>query len=172
MSRSNGQRDVRKNANEVHKVKCFRNGVNLFGKAILRKCTFKVEVFCRSSLGCLSVFSRWNKARYKRRKRNGNLNKTHFFSLGVLFFILCAALFLRVGTLRAQHSKCHPRHFFILRSSLVHPWFILGLLYEGDRQGTAGRNLNKHTLILRESVLNSAFIVRVLCVNSASIVRN
>ena len=28
----NGQRDVRKNTNEMHKVKCFSNGVNLFRK--------------------------------------------------------------------------------------------------------------------------------------------
>ena len=47
------------------------------------------------------------------------LTNKYFFSLGVLSFILCAALFLRVGTLRAQHSKCHPRHFFIFGSSLV-----------------------------------------------------
>ena len=103
--RSNGQRDVRKNANEMHDDNCFRKEgnffrtlVNLFREAILRKCTFKVEVFCRSSLGRLSVFSRWNMARYKRRKRNGNLNKTHFFSLGVL-------------------SR-------FLGSSLVHPWSL------------------------------------------------
>ena len=95
------QDSVRKNVNEMHDDNCFRKEgnffrtlVNLFREVVLRKCTFKVEVFCRSSLGCLSVFSRQNKARYKRRKRNGNLNKTHLFSLGVLFFILCAALFL------------------------------------------------------------------------------
>ena len=81
-----------KNANEVHKVKCFRNGVNLFGKAILRKCTFKVEVFYRFSLGCLSVFSRWNMAKYKRRKRNGNLKKTHFLTFGVLSRFLGSSL--------------------------------------------------------------------------------
>ena len=52
-------------------------------------------------------------------------------------------------------------------SSFVRPWFILGFLYEGDRQDTAGGNLNKRTLILRESVQNSAFIVRVLSVYCA-----
>ena len=61
-----------------------------------------------------------------------NLNKQHFLCFGVLIFILCAALFLRVGTLRAQHSKCHPRHFF-----------ILGLLFDGDWEGTIEKNLNK-----------------------------
>ena len=30
----------------------------------------------RTSLGRLSVFGRWNKARYKRGERNGNLNKS------------------------------------------------------------------------------------------------
>ena len=47
----------------------------------------------RSSLGLLSVISRWNKARYKRSKRDGNLNKKHFLVVG---------------------------------SSLVVPWFVLG----------------------------------------------
>ena len=53
------------------------------------------------SLAHLMVFGRLNKARYKRGERNGNLNKTHFLLCRVLFFILCAAHFLRVGTLRA-----------------------------------------------------------------------
>ena len=34
--------------------------------------------------GHLSVFGQWNKARYKKEKRNGNLNKTHFLYFGVL----------------------------------------------------------------------------------------
>ena len=33
----------------------------------------------RSSLGVLPLVSRWNRARYKRDKRDCNLNKTHFF---------------------------------------------------------------------------------------------
>ena len=57
----------------------FRDLVNLFRKAILIKRTFSHEELMRSSLGRLSVFARQNKARYKRRKRNGNLNKQHFF---------------------------------------------------------------------------------------------
>ena len=52
----------------------------------------------RSSLGVLSVVGRWNEARYKRGKRDGNLNKSTFLSLGVLLFIL--------------------------GSSLVHPWSL------------------------------------------------
>ena len=65
----NGQRGmdaVRKNEREVHEVKCFRKGgnffrtlVNLFRKAILRKCTFLSRgvdaELSRSSLGRLSV---------------------------------------------------------------------------------------------------------------------
>ena len=48
------------------------------------------------------------------------LIKVLFCSLGVLFFLFYVLrLFLRVGTPRAQYSKCHPRHFFILGSSLV-----------------------------------------------------
>ena len=53
----------------------FRTLVNLFRKAILRKCTFCHEELMRSSLGVLSVVARWNKARYKKGKRYGNLNK-------------------------------------------------------------------------------------------------
>ena len=93
------QDSVRKNANEVHDDNCFRKEgnffrslVNLFWEVVLRKCTFKVEVFCRSSLGRLSVFSRWNMAQYKRRKRNGNLKKTHFLTFGVLSRFLGSSL--------------------------------------------------------------------------------
>ena len=49
--------------------------------------------FFRNSLGLLSVVGRWNKARYKRRKREGNLNKSTFLvvgsSLGVGWFLSC-----------------------------------------------------------------------------------
>ena len=62
-------------------VNFFRKRVNFFRKRILRKVLWGkqgVEAeFCRSSLGRRSVFSRWNKGRYKRGKRDGNLNKTH-----------------------------------------------------------------------------------------------
>ena len=47
--------------------------------------------FSRSSLGHLSEFSRWNEARYKRTKREGNLKKSTFWvvgsSLGVPWFL-------------------------------------------------------------------------------------
>ena len=53
---------VRKNANEMpddnyfrKRGNFFRTLVNLFRKAILRKCTFEVEVFLGRSLGRLSV---------------------------------------------------------------------------------------------------------------------
>ena len=51
----------------------------------------------RSFLGVLSVVARWNKARYKRGKRDGNLNKKHFLVVG--------------------SSLVHPR--FVFGSSLV-----------------------------------------------------
>ena len=63
----------------------------------------------RSSLGRLSEFSRWNKGRYKRSKRVGNLNKSTFLRLGVL------------------------RSF--LGSSLVHLWFLA----RGRKGGYKGR---------------------------------
>ena len=76
----NGVKVFRKIVNSFRKwVNLFRNRDDLFRKAILRKYTFWEKVFSRSSLGCLSVFSRWNEARYKRGKRNGNLNKKPFF---------------------------------------------------------------------------------------------
>ena len=60
---------VRKNEREVHEVKCFRNGVNLFRKAILIKRTFLrcgvLSLFSRSSLGV----PRRNKARYKNEEK-------------------------------------------------------------------------------------------------------
>ena len=46
----------------------------------------------RSSLGVLSVVGRWNKARYKRCKRDGNLNKSTFLSFGVLWSFLGSSL--------------------------------------------------------------------------------
>ena len=50
----------------------------------------------RSSLGRLSEFSRWNKGRYKRGKRDGNLNKSTFFefrsSLVVPWFFFGSSL--------------------------------------------------------------------------------
>ena len=48
----------------------------------------------RSSLGRPSVISRWNRARYKRDKRDCNLNKTHFFLFGVLISHPLERLFL------------------------------------------------------------------------------
>ena len=45
-----------------------------FRKVILTNRTFCHEELMRSSLGILSVVGRWNKARYKREERDGNLN--------------------------------------------------------------------------------------------------
>ena len=68
-----------------NRVNLFRKRVNFFRKRILRKVLWGkqgVEAeFCRSSLGRRSVFSRWNKGRYKRGKRDGNLNKKHFLMI-------------------------------------------------------------------------------------------
>ena len=53
-----------------------RRGLNreCLKKRAFFECGVDAELM-RSSLGCLSVFGRWNKAKYKRGKRNGNLNK-------------------------------------------------------------------------------------------------
>ena len=66
----------------------------------------------RSYLGRLSVVGRWNKARYKGGKMDGNLNKSTFFYFGVL------------------------RSF--LGSSLVLPWFVFcsSLVFRPSYTGT------------------------------------
>ena len=98
----------------------FRSLVNLFWEVVLRKCTFKVEVFSRSSLGRLSVFSRWNMARYKRRKRNGNLNERTFCS--VEFFSLFYVLrFSSEWGLFGRNTRSAIRG---TSSSLVCPWSL------------------------------------------------
>ena len=116
----------------------------------------------RSSLGVLSVVGRWNEARYKRSKRDGNLNKSTFanthtfggraypvrhYPIAVRLrdrkgrAILCSHYSLSVGTLRVLHSECVPSHSF----TLVLPWFLLGLLYGAHIQGTKEGNLNNRT---------------------------
>ena len=65
---------------------------------------------CRCSLGVLSVVGRWNKARYKRSKRDGNLNKKHFLVI--------------------WSSLVHPR--FVFGSSLV---FYTVLKYKVQGRG-------------------------------------
>ena len=57
----------------------------------------------RSSLGVLSLVGRWKKARYKKGKRDANLNKKHFFQFAIL------------------------RSFF--GSSLVRPWSLTRSIY-------------------------------------------
>ena len=99
---------------EVHNVNFFRNGVNffrilvsLFRKAILRKRTLGVKVFCCSSLGCLSVFSRCSLGEMRQGIREGKemaiLIKSLFFYFGVLWSFL--------------------------GSSLVHPWSFTRSIY-------------------------------------------
>ena len=53
----------------------------------------------RSSLGRLSVVGRWNEARYKRSKRDGNLNKSTFLRLGVLRSFIGSYLVHRTRTI-------------------------------------------------------------------------
>ena len=60
-----------------NQINLFRNGSNLFRNPILTKALWGGEELSRSFLGLLSVVGRWNEARYKRTKRNVNLNKTH-----------------------------------------------------------------------------------------------
>ena len=47
-----------------------------------------------------------------------------------------------------------------LGSSLVCPWFVLGLLPERHREGTRGRNLNKSTFINTHTFGGRAYSVR------------
>ena len=69
----------------------------------------------RSSLGRLSVFARWNKARYKKGKRDGNLNKQHFLCFGVLWLFLGSSLVF------------YPRYIYKVQGKEI---LILGINYE------------------------------------------
>ena len=46
-------------------------------------------------------------------------SRTAAYPQGVRHSMYCA-FFLRVGTLRAQYSKCHSRHFFTLNAANTH----------------------------------------------------
>ena len=90
----NDEREVH-NVNFFRKgVNFFRNRVNLFRLSILRNRTFFHRELMRRSLALLSVIGRWNKARYKRGKKDGNLNKSTFFYFGVLRSFLGSSLVL------------------------------------------------------------------------------
>ena len=89
---------------EVHNVNFFRILVSLFRKAILRKRTLGVKVFCCSSLGCLSVVSRCSLGEMRQGIREGK-------EMTILI-----------------KSTFSVWEFF--RFSLVLLWFILGLLLE------------------------------------------
>ena len=55
-----------------------------------------------------------------------------------------------------------------LRCSFVHPWFIVGLLYEGDREGTRDWNLNKsHFLETKKTRVSSSFSISCLYLTGA-----
>ena len=79
------------NMREVHKVNCFRMELTFsdiqstFLGGGIKKSAFCSRELIRSSLGRLSVFSRCFEARYKKGERDDNINKTHFFGLGVLW---------------------------------------------------------------------------------------
>ena len=68
----------------------------------LRKSLFVVCELCRRSLGRLSVFARCFEARYKKGERDDNINKTHFFSLGVLWLFLGSSLVHRWSFVRRR----------------------------------------------------------------------
>ena len=70
----------------------------------------------RSSFGVLSLVSRWNRARYKRGERNGNLNKTHFFRFGVLSRFLGSSLVHRWSFVRCIYIRYKGKR--ILRNSI------------------------------------------------------
>ena len=75
---------------------------------VLRTAQIADLAFRKNALlhGVLSVVSRCSVGKIRQGIRNGNLNKQHFLYFWGLWSLL--------------------------GSSLVHPWFVLGLLYEGD----------------------------------------
>ena len=70
---------------------------------------------CRRSLGRLSVFARCFEARYKKGERDDNINKTHCFSLGVLWLFLGSSLVF------------YPRYIYKVLGKEI---LILGINYE------------------------------------------
>ncbi len=96
----------------------------------------------RSSLGRLSVFGRWQKARYKRGKREGNLNKQHFLvirsSLVVPWFFFGSSLVfsprqigkeqgkgILIKVLFAQDKKCSANERRALNQSPLRCDYLL-----------------------------------------------
>ena len=82
-------------------------------------CAAVRSVFSRSFLGKIGEGIREVKEMEILRNSTFLVAGSSFF---FLFYVL--RLFLRVGTPRAQYSKCHPRHFFILGLSLVLRWSL------------------------------------------------
>ena len=117
----------------------------------------KGTIMLRSSLGLLSVVSRWNEARYRRGERNGNLKKSTFINThtfgGRAYPVRHYPIAIRLRTRKGCAILCialNPQSGYFsgailgVRSvALLH----LGLLPEGDREGTTGRNLKKCTQI-------------------------
>ena len=75
--------------------------------------------------GCTRVTGRelaGKSASTKQPMAMANINKTRFGVVGscavVLFLFYVLRFSLTMGIVRAQYSKCHPRHFFISRSSV------------------------------------------------------
>ena len=74
----------------------------------------------RSSLGVLSVVGRWNEARYKRGKRDGNLNKSTFLKFGSSYlYSMCCAF--------PQSGDSSGATLEVPSEALLHLWFIVGI---------------------------------------------
>ena len=100
-----------------------------------------VKKFCRSSLGLLSVIDRSSVGELRQGIREGKetailINSTFcilgFFSL---FYVL---RFSSEWGLFGRNTRSAIRG---TSSSLVHPWFVLGLLHGAYLEGTKERNI-------------------------------
>ena len=112
----------------------------------------------RSSLGRLSLVGRWNEARYKKGKRDGNLNKSTFLPIhhtlgGRAYPVRHYPVAIRLRTrkeyailciaLTPQSGDFSGAILGVRSVALLH----LGLLPARNREGTTGRNLKKCTQI-------------------------
>ena len=71
----------------------------------------------------------------------------------VLFLFYVLRFSLTMGIVRAQYSKCHPRHFFISRRSLARLTEIGRCFVARYKRGKRDSNLNKQLFLVVGSSL-------------------
>ena len=88
-----------------------------------------------SSVVVLPLIGRWNKGRYKRGKRDGNLNKKHILYFGVLWSFLGSSLVLRWSLTLWELGRYKGKRILIFvlsaqKKRIVECAFFLRMNYE------------------------------------------